>query len=52
MMGTKEVTRLFPKIMKRKVGGDEDADGTEYDDDAFPRGPEDDDDSIQHEDES
>jgi hypothetical protein len=52
MMGTKEVTRLFPKIMKRKVGGDEDTDGTEYDDDAFPREPEDDGHSIQHEDES
>lgn len=50
MLGTKEVTRLFPKIMKRKVGSDEDSDGTEYDDDSF-RGPEDDL-SIQHEDES
>ncbi|XP_062169327.1 DUF21 domain-containing protein At1g55930, chloroplastic-like [Alnus glutinosa] len=51
MLGTKGVARLFPKIMKRKVGSDEDSDGIEYDDDSFQRGPEDDL-SIHHEDES
>lgn len=51
MLGTKGVARLFPKIMKRKVGSDEDSDGIEYDDDSFQRVPEDDL-SIHHEDES
>ncbi len=42
MMETKEVTRLFPKIMKRKWSNDEDSDSTEYDDDdSSPSRPED-----------
>ncbi|XP_040989368.1 DUF21 domain-containing protein At1g55930, chloroplastic-like [Juglans microcarpa x Juglans regia] len=41
MLETKEVTRLFPKIVKRKWSGDEESDGTEYDEDSFPRRQED-----------
>ncbi|KAL0000627.1 hypothetical protein SO802_014408 [Lithocarpus litseifolius] len=41
MLETKEVTRLFPKIMKRKWNSGEDSDSTEYDDDSSPRRPED-----------
>ncbi|XP_030929692.1 DUF21 domain-containing protein At1g55930, chloroplastic-like [Quercus lobata] len=41
MLETKEVTRLFPKIMKRKWNSGEDSDSTEYDDDLSPRRPED-----------
>lgn len=37
MLETKEVTRLFPKIMKRRWSGDEDSDGAEYDQDSFPK---------------
>lgn len=49
MLETKEVTRLFPKIMKRKWNSGEDSDSTEYDDDSSPRMPEDGL-SIEHED--
>ncbi|KAF5479040.1 hypothetical protein F2P56_005545 [Juglans regia] len=42
MLESKEMTRLFPKIIKRKWSGDEDSDSTEYDEDSFPRRPEDD----------
>ncbi|XP_015902636.3 putative DUF21 domain-containing protein At3g13070, chloroplastic isoform X1 [Ziziphus jujuba] len=38
---TKEVTRLVPKIMKRKWSGDEDSDSTD-DEDSFQKKPEDD----------
>ncbi|XP_050246599.1 DUF21 domain-containing protein At1g55930, chloroplastic-like [Quercus robur] len=41
MLETKELTRLFPKIMKRKWNSGEDSDSTEYDDDLSPRRPED-----------
>lgn len=40
MLETKGVTRLFPKIVKRKCSDDEDSDGTEYDE-SFPRRQED-----------
>ncbi|KAB2606081.1 DUF21 domain-containing protein [Pyrus ussuriensis x Pyrus communis] len=36
---TKEVTRLVPKIMKRKWNGDRDSDGTDYDEDSFQKRP-------------
>ncbi|CAN6557721.1 unnamed protein product [Malus baccata var. baccata] len=36
---TKEVTRLVPKIMKRKWNGDQDSDGTDYDEDSFQKRP-------------
>nr|XP_008364156.2 DUF21 domain-containing protein At1g55930, chloroplastic-like isoform X1 [Malus domestica] len=36
---TKEVTRLVPKIMKRKWSGDQDSDGTDYDEDSFQKRP-------------
>ncbi|PQQ04851.1 DUF21 domain-containing protein [Prunus yedoensis var. nudiflora] len=36
---TKEVTRLVPKIMKRKWSTDHDSDGTEYDEDSFQKKP-------------
>ncbi|KAG8658337.1 putative DUF21 domain-containing protein At3g13070, chloroplastic [Manihot esculenta] len=36
----KEVTRLVPRIMKRKWSSDEDSDGTEYDEDSFQNRPE------------
>ncbi|KAM6553852.1 hypothetical protein CsatB_014614 [Cannabis sativa] len=36
---TKEVTRLVPKIVKRKWSGDEDSDSAEYDEDSFQRRP-------------
>ncbi|XP_023894299.1 DUF21 domain-containing protein At1g55930, chloroplastic [Quercus suber] len=49
MLETKELTRLFPKIMKRKWNSGEDSDSTEYDDDLSPRRPEDGL-SIEHED--
>ncbi|CAB4278121.1 unnamed protein product [Prunus armeniaca] len=35
----KEVTRLVPKIMKRKWSTDHDSDGTEYDEDSFQKKP-------------
>ncbi|XP_042949313.1 DUF21 domain-containing protein At1g55930, chloroplastic-like isoform X3 [Carya illinoinensis] len=50
MLESKEMTRLFPKIIKMKWSGDEDSDSTEYDEDSFPRRPEDDL-SNEHEDE-
>ncbi|KAF2285675.1 hypothetical protein GH714_007049 [Hevea brasiliensis] len=40
MMEAKEVTRLVPRIMKRKWSSDEDSDGTEYDEDSFQNRPE------------
>ena len=36
---TEEVTRLVPKIMKRKWSGDQDSDGTDYDEDSFQKRP-------------
>ncbi|ONI13651.1 hypothetical protein PRUPE_4G235000 [Prunus persica] len=36
---TKEVTRLVPKIMKRKWSTDHDSDGTVYDEDSFQKKP-------------
>ncbi|XP_040986358.1 DUF21 domain-containing protein At1g55930, chloroplastic-like [Juglans microcarpa x Juglans regia] len=42
MLESKEMTRLFPKIIKKKWSGDEDSDSTEYGEDSFPRRPEDD----------
>lgn len=36
---TKEVTRLVPKIMKRKWSTDHDSDDTEYDEDSFQKKP-------------
>ncbi|KAF3453341.1 hypothetical protein FNV43_RR03781 [Rhamnella rubrinervis] len=46
---SKEVTRLVPKIMKRRWSSDEDSDGAEYDEDSFQkRSP--DDLSLEHED--
>ncbi|KAM1168517.1 hypothetical protein ACFX19_030946 [Malus domestica] len=36
---SKEVTRLVPKIMKRKWSGDQDSDGTDYDEDSFQKRP-------------
>ncbi|CAN6694835.1 unnamed protein product [Malus baccata var. baccata] len=36
---TKEVTRLVPKIMKRKWSDDQDSDGTDYDEDSFQKRP-------------
>ncbi|KAG6689932.1 hypothetical protein I3842_11G197900 [Carya illinoinensis] len=50
MLESKEMTRLFPKIIKMKWSGDEESDSTEYDEDSFPRRPEDDL-SNEHEDE-
>lgn len=42
-LGTKEVTRVFPKITKRKWSSDEDSDGAEeYDGHAFAKRPQDD----------
>ncbi|KAJ8766532.1 hypothetical protein K2173_023779 [Erythroxylum novogranatense] len=37
---TKEVTRLVPRIMKRKWSGDEDLDGIDSDEDSFQKRPE------------
>lgn len=39
---TKEVTRLVPKIMKRKWSSDEQSDSAEYDEDSFQKKPQDD----------
>ena len=36
---TKEVTRLVPKIMKRKWNSGEDSDSTESDEDSFQKRP-------------
>lgn len=36
---TKDVTRLVPKIMKRKWNSGEDSDSTEYDEDSFQKKP-------------
>ncbi|PON94095.1 Gliding motility-associated protein GldE [Trema orientale] len=36
---TKDVTRLVPKIMKRKWTSDSDSDSTEYDEDSFQKKP-------------
>ncbi|KAJ9182562.1 hypothetical protein P3X46_006545 [Hevea brasiliensis] len=40
MMEAKEVTRLVPRIVKRKWSSDEDSDGTKYDEDSFQNRPE------------
>ncbi|EEF29344.1 putative DUF21 domain-containing protein At3g13070, chloroplastic [Ricinus communis] len=40
MMEAKEVTRLVPKIMKRRWSSDEESDVTEYDEDSFQKRPE------------
>lgn len=38
-MDSKEVTRLVPKIMKKKWNSDEGSDGTEHDEDSFQKRP-------------
>lgn len=39
MLETKDVTRLVPKIMKRKWSSDEDSKDAEYDGEAFAKRP-------------
>lgn len=41
MLEAKEVTRLVPKIMKRRWSSAEDSDGVDQDEDSFQRKPED-----------
>ena len=40
MKEAKEVTRLFPKIMKRKWSSGDESDDSEYDEDSFQKRPE------------
>ncbi|KAF9666509.1 hypothetical protein SADUNF_Sadunf16G0236500 [Salix dunnii] len=40
LLEAKEVTRLVPRIMKRKESSDEESDGSDYDEDSFQKRPE------------
>lgn len=37
VLEAKEVTRFFPKIMKRKWSSDEESNGSDYDEDSFQK---------------
>lgn len=40
LLEANEVTRLVPRIMKRKWSSDEESDGSDYDEDSFQKRPE------------